>query len=138
MSESKALLNQTLKDGDFSVTKVREVVFTALEDQEPMTMQELVKRIGSVVDRASIYRTISLFERLGVVQRLQNGWKYTLELSDEFHEHHHHIRCLKCGRLVSFSETPSLEATFDKIAAQEDFKLVNHQLELQGICKKCQ
>jgi Fur family ferric uptake transcriptional regulator len=72
------------------------------------------------------------------VQRLQIGWKYKLELSDEFHAHHHHISCITCGATIALHEEAEVESTIAKIADKQGFRLVNHQLELQGICESCQ
>ncbi len=137
MSENIQYLKQSLKDHGFSHTKVREIVFAALDQDEPQSMTQLIARVTPTVDRASAYRTISLFEELGIVQRLQIGWKYKLELSDEFQTHHHHIACIKCGKLVAFHEENEIEDVIRTIAHREGFTLVSHQLELQGICKNC-
>ncbi len=138
MSENVQLLKQALKTRGYSVTKVREVVFSALDQEDPQTMSQLIGRVTPTIDRASAYRTISLFEELGIVQRLQIGWKYKLELSDEFHAHHHHISCITCGAIVAFHEEDKVETVITAISHQQGFRLVNHQLELQGICETCQ
>lgn len=138
MTSNRELLVQTLKSYGFSATKSRVLVFTALEKSEPLTMNQLIKKVGPEVNRASIYRIVSLFESLGIVQRLQIGWKYKLELSNAFQEHHHHLTCLECGEMTTFHEPKTLHALLETIAKKHAFRLQNHQLELQGICKKCQ
>jgi len=138
MSENIQLLKRALRQHGYSVTKVREVVFAALDNEEPQTMTQLIQRVIPTIDRASAYRTITLFEELGIVQRLKIGWKYKLELSDEFHAHHHHISCIKCGSIVSFHEPGNVESTIADIASSQGFQLITHQLELQGICEVCQ
>jgi Fur family ferric uptake transcriptional regulator len=125
----------TLRTHGQSSTQQRRAVFSALQGQEPLSMHVVDRSTG--VDRASVYRTISLFEQLGIVQRLQTGWKYKLELSDTFHEHHHHATCLGCGRTISLREDAALEALFQQIATAYNFVLTNHQLELQGCCAQC-
>jgi Fur family ferric uptake transcriptional regulator len=100
-------------------------------------MSELVTRCKDI-DRASVYRSVALFERLSIVQRLQAGWKYKLELSDAFHEHHHHATCLHCGQVVSLSEDPELEAHLHDLAVAYNFTLRKHQIELSGLCATCQ
>lgn len=137
MSENNDLFRQVLKKRGYSATKVRSIVFAALEHQEPQTMAEVIARVTPTIDRASAYRTISLFEELGIVHRIQIGWKYKIELSDEFHAHHHHISCVKCGRVEVIKEDPGIESVIESIAGSKDFALVSHQLELQGICPKC-
>jgi len=138
MTTAQDLLNQRLKLYGFSVTKARLGVFKALENNEPQTMDQIVKKVKNTVNRASVYRVIDLFEKLGVVQRIQIGWKYKLELSNEFQEHHHHVICMQCGRIKSFREPENLDYLLGKIAERENFTLQNHQLELQGICSECQ
>ncbi len=82
-----------------SLTRARLAVFRALQDKEPLAMAEVARACAGKADRASVYRAVALFEELGIVKRLQIGWKYKLELSDAFHHHHHHLTCLKCGRV---------------------------------------
>jgi Fur family ferric uptake transcriptional regulator len=129
-------LRTHLKKHRQSLTEPRRAVFAALRGHEPQTMQQLVVACPGI-DRASVYRTIALFERLGVVQRLQIGWKYKLELTDAFSRHHHHLTCLKCGRIISFDESPELERQLRWIAASNRFKVRSHQLEIQGLCSRC-
>src|ERR1700733_372533 len=104
MIEPLEQLKITLKAHHQSLTKSRLLIFTALEDKEPQTMHEIVAACQGQVDRASVYRTIALFERLGIVLRLQIGWKYKLELSDDFHHHHHHLTCRQCGKTIPLPE----------------------------------
>lgn len=100
-------------------------------------MRELVSRCKGV-DRASVYRTVSLFEQLGILQRLQVGWKHKLELSDAFQEHHHHASCLRCGTSVELPENDELETSLRTMAEAYGFRMDRHQLELQGLCRNCQ
>lgn len=127
-----------LKAAGYSVTASRRIVFTALQDKEPQTMREILLACDGAVDRASVYRTIALFEELGIAKRLQIGWKYKLELSDAFHHHHHHLTCLKCGEIQPLQEDALLEERLRALADSHQFAMSEHQLELQGVCRKCQ
>ena len=137
MSDATEQLETTLRRNGYSLTKPRRVVFDALQDQEPQVMQELVARC-SIVDRASIYRTVSLFEQLGIIQRLQIGWKYKLELTDTFAHHHHHASCMRCGKVIPLPEDDRLEKQLYAMAKAHNFQLQSHQLELNGLCEDCQ
>ena len=130
------LLVATLKEHRQVITVPRQLVFQALQHQEPLTMRELVTRAG--VDRATVYRTVALFEQYGIVERLQTGWKYKLELSGDFHEHHHHATCLQCGKTFVLAEDPAIERSLQRLAQTAGFQLTRHQLELQGYCSQCQ
>jgi Fur family transcriptional regulator, ferric uptake regulator len=138
MTTAEDLLTKKLKAYHYSVTDARLKVFKALEHNEPQTMDQIVKKVKNSVNRASVYRVIDLFEKLAIVQRIQIGWKYKLELSNEFQEHHHHVICMQCGRIKSFREPENLDYLLGKIAERENFILQTHQLELQGICASCQ
>ncbi len=127
----------SLKQGGNSITKARLAVFLALVDQEALTMAELINRIGPKIDRASIYRSIALFETLGIVQRLQMGWKYKLELSDVFAAHHHHLTCITCGFVMPINEDQQTEAHINRLALNLNFQPRSHQLEIRGVCAKC-
>lgn len=126
-----------LKKHGRSITKARQHVFNALTDSGPVTMAQLTNKVQSKVDRASVYRTIELFEKLGIVNRLQIGWKYKLELSDLFTEHHHHATCLQCGSVIAMEENKSLEAGIQSLAKKAGFSITGHSLELRGICSAC-
>ncbi len=99
-------------------------------------MKQLAEACNQI-DRASVYRTISLFEKLGVVHRIQIGWKYKIELSDDFHHHHHHLTCLKCGRVIPFEEDDELLQSLNSVANSHNFSIETHQLEVQGLCDEC-
>jgi Fe2+ or Zn2+ uptake regulation protein len=137
MTSTNNTLNDALKAKGYSLTTPRKVVFDALQHQEPQSMREVVDACKHI-DRASVYRTVALFEQLGIVQRLQMGWKYRLELSDDFHEHHHHLHCTNCGKTTPLPEDDELEKSLHAMAKTHDFQLQSHQLELSGLCKKCQ
>lgn len=100
-------------------------------------MQVLVKRAEDKVDRATVYRTIELFERLGVVHRLNIGWKYKIELSDIFVGHHHHFYCTNCGRTYSLPNSAMLETMISSVASKEGLSPRGHQLEIYGLCQNC-
>jgi len=130
-------LKSILRKNDASLTKPRKVVFDLMLNQGPQSMQVLVQRAKGKVDRATVYRTIELFERLGIVRRLNIGWKYKIELSDLFTGHHHHMYCTNCGRMFDLPENPMLETMIDTVAAKSGFSPRGHQLEVFGLCTNC-
>lgn len=130
-------LKPLLTKNGASLTKPRKIIFNLLLGQSPQTMQVLTKRAESKADRATVYRTMELFERLGIVHRLNIGWKYKYELSDVFMEHHHHFYCSNCGKSYDLPANPMLETMVDSITAKEGFSPRGHQLEIYGLCPNC-
>ena len=126
-----------LKGNGYSLTKPRQTVFGTLSEHGSMSMAELAKAVADTCDRASVYRTIELFEKLNIAQKVAVGWKYKVELSEIFQGHHHHAVCLKCEQVIDFHESPELEVALQQIAQEAGFKLTDHSLELQGYCSNC-
>lgn len=136
VDKTSASLADMLRTSGFSMTGSRRKVFEALFNEEPMSMHELIVKVGGGADKASIYRSIVLYEKLGIVQRLNHGWKYKLELTDKFSEHHHHMSCISCGRVISINED-RLESFIRRTAGDNGFVATSHQVEVQGYCSLC-
>lgn len=136
MSSDTYTLREALKAEGYSLTSSRMHVFKALASHDPQSMSDLLQHCPDI-DRASVYRTVALFEKLGIVQRVAIGWKYKLELSDQFHRHHHHLLCEECGALITLHEDSSLEARLRELANTHSFSMRSHQLEIQGLCENC-
>ena len=125
-----------LRDNGYSTTKTRQAVFAALSSHKPLSMHELVERCSDI-DRASVYRSVALFEEIGIVHRLYTGWKYTIELSDRFGLHHHHATCSRCGKIISLEEDTALESALRRLADKHSFVISGHEIELTGLCNNC-
>lgn len=134
---SDETFRKTLRTHQLSATKPRLAVFTALKHHKSLTMSQLVKACASV-DRASVYRVVAAFEKIGILVRIPSGWKYLLELGEAFNEHHHHATCTVCGGSIALPEDAELESRLQKMAARRNFQIDSHQIELLGICEACQ
>jgi len=51
-------------------------------------------------------------------------------------EHHHHLRCRKCGKAVELM-LDDVESFAKKIGKQHAFTKIEHTIEISGICAKC-
>lgn len=136
MEDAQRKLEKILRDNGASVTTPRLAVLEHMLGREPVTVGALTKSLGATIDRASVYRTVNLFQQLGIVQRLNIGLKYKLELSDVFAEHHHHFTCTHCGKVTAISER-ALERFVDRLSEHYGFLANEHQFEVQGYCKAC-
>lgn len=135
---AKQVFSDSLRHAGYSVTKPRQTVFEVfLLHRRPLSMKELTKAIGSEIDRASVYRTVRLFEQLHIIRRVIMGWKYKLELSENFLSHHHHMHCEVCGKVIDIIEPPELEQYIADQAKRHNFTVLSHTFEIEGICKDC-
>jgi len=127
-----------LSKNNYRCTEERRVLFSTLKNQSnPCTIQELVTATSGSLDPATVYRNVELFEKLNVVHRVYTGWKYKVELSDDFRDHHHHMTCTNCSAVISFEESTTLLNEFKKLENQNNFRVSSHSLELVGFCQNC-
>lgn len=137
MVTSHSIFASIIKGNGHKLTATRLAIFESLSEHDSMLMAELVESLKQACDRASIYRTIELFESLNIIKKVAIGWKYRIELSDIFRGHHHHAVCLSCDRVIDFSETSAFETALRQLAASFDFTITDHSLELRGRCTQC-
>ena len=134
--DNKIRLGKLLGEQGYSVTSQRTRVFEALRKaEEPITIIELADRLKNV-DKVSVYRTIDLFEKVGVTHRVWTGFKSKIELSEAFSAHHHHFTCIKCGKTIGL-KSEKLENHLKDFEQEHDFELVQHSVELSGYCVDC-
>ncbi|HEY5268588.1 MAG TPA: Fur family transcriptional regulator [Candidatus Saccharimonadales bacterium] len=136
MTNQEQTFKRMLKENALSMTTPRLLIFNLLNNQIPLTINEIIIKVGETIDRVSVYRTINAFENIGIVQRVNLGWKYKIELSDMFQDHHHHLICLKCSKITPIHDQ-ALESYLLNVASLADFQTKNHQIEIQGYCKDC-
>ncbi|HEX4662563.1 MAG TPA: Fur family transcriptional regulator [Candidatus Saccharimonadales bacterium] len=130
-------LHNTLKASRRSLTPSRRMIFAILRAQGPVQIAAIVDTCANKLDRATVYRTLDLFERLGVINRVRHSDSTAVELSEIFVPHHHHGLCQQCGATIDLAST-DLENAIAKLAKDSGFLAINHVVELQGYCKKCQ
>jgi Fe2+ or Zn2+ uptake regulation protein len=95
--------------------------------------EAVVKELGAA-DYSTVFRAVSSFEKDGLIHRIDLGdGKVHYELAEE---HHEHIRCDSCGRVV---EVPGcvLEDASAAVTGSTGFKVTSHQLLFSGVCPEC-
>ncbi len=87
------------------------------------------------IGRASVFRTLDLMIKLGIVwPTVQGGTTVHYMLMPS--EHHHHIVCTGCGRLIEFEDC-GLGALIRTLETRFDVRIDGHLLELYGQCAAC-
>jgi Fur family transcriptional regulator, ferric uptake regulator len=115
------------------VTNPRLGVFRILLRQAPVPMAKLIERSRAEgIDTVTVYRTVDLFRKLGVVQEVGLGRNRMLELGDDYGAHHHHVTCVECGRIMDF-DSEVIEADLARVGKKLGFEIKWHQLEATGV-----
>jgi Fur family transcriptional regulator, ferric uptake regulator len=100
-------------------------------------LEQALRESGRSVGRASIYRVLDQLEQLRLVDRLEVGQGQALyEPHLPSGEHHHHLVCDDCGRVVPF-EDPALERAIARLSERVKFSVDDHDVVLRGSCGAC-
>ncbi|WP_201534810.1 ferric iron uptake transcriptional regulator [Psychrobacter ciconiae] len=129
--------NQDLRKAGLKVTLPRIKILELLERAENhhMSAEEVYKTLieqGEDVGLATVYRVLTQFEQVGIVQR--HNFENNLSVFElNTGEHHDHLVCDACGKIVEF-HNEIIEKEQEKAAKEHGFKLTGHSLVLYGIC----
>lgn len=101
------------------------------------TIEEIyqkIKKKNSYLSLDTIYRNVALFEKWGILRKVNIAGK--AGCFEKNIKEHHHFSCKKCGILIDFELDFKhyLESSKDLVSFGEiDFT----ELVVYGICKKC-
>jgi Fur family transcriptional regulator, ferric uptake regulator len=136
--EQKALASY-LEDHNLKHTKQREAILDVfLEVTGHITAEALFNRVRELhasIVFTTVYRTMKLLcdAGLAIERHFDDGVaRYEIE-----HEHHDHLVCTRCGKIVEF-ECKMIEQAQDEISKRYGFRLLRHRHELYGHCPECQ
>ena len=113
-----------------------------LLDSEPCALsaveiEDALRGQGRRIGRASIYRVLELLVEHGLVERVTVGQGLSrFERILPSGEHHHHLVCEQCGRLVAFDD-PGLERAIDRVSQRLGVRVDHHDVVLRGSCEDC-
>lgn len=125
-----------LNEAGFRSGAARRQVIELLEGEHcAVTALEIDQRLPSV-GRASVYRTLEHLEQLDLVHRVDVGGEGAAYERNDPAEHHHHIVCVRCGRLLPFEDS-RLERAIHAVAEEAAFEIVSHDILLRGVCPDC-
>jgi Fur family ferric uptake transcriptional regulator len=131
-----------LKDGGYSRGGARDAVIEFLGGRQcAASAQEIHQALRGKrrsIGIASVYRSLEALHALGLVQRFDAGHgegRYEAVAPDG--EHHHHVVCDDCDRILPF-EDPALEKAIHKLAERVPYAIAGHDVVLHGRCPDCQ
>ena len=144
MTQLSTYETMIMKSGS-KLTKQRKQILKVIIDHphehfSAEALYDLVKHIDDSIGIATVYRTLELFEKLGIVRNVKiknDGVNYydVVDLDEENHFHHHLI-CTNCRRIIEIADELESYETF--IEQKYGFQVKDHDLTLYGICSDCQ
>jgi Fur family ferric uptake transcriptional regulator len=130
-----------LRGKSHRLTAPRAAILRLLREQaHPLSNKQILAGLPDYrCDLATVYRSMHLLEKMGMVKRFDLGDGIArFELICEGDDgHHHHLVCTRCFNVVEIEEC-LLTDLEDRIARRNGFKAVTHKLEFFGVCPRCQ
>ena len=143
MPDVEAILKRLAHEGHKLTGPRRAVLEEVVSRDAPFTSSELLDAVQAQapgIGRATVFRTLDLLTRMGVVQRIHrdadSGRCHAYMVCEE--THHHHLICKECGMVTDFTEDKELDSLVRQIEKRTAFQVEAHRLELVGLCPKCQ
>ncbi len=128
-------LRRRLAAGGYRLTRPRRRVLEFVARRRAFTPNEALNQLTPGLGRATIFRTLKLFAKLGIIEQVRTALgrpTYVLCLPD----HHHQLICTRCGRVAEVAGCDIFPAVSAQ-AAQADFIPTGHRLEILGLCAAC-
>ena len=118
------------------MTEQRRVIARTLCDAsnhpDAEELHEKVRGVDPAISIATVYRTLQIFEGLGIVAKRDFGdGRARFEICLDDRDHHHHLIDLETGEVIEFYNQ-ELEDLKVRIADELGFDLLDHHLELFG------
>jgi Fur family transcriptional regulator, ferric uptake regulator len=141
-TESPGRLQAALSSRGLRLTHQRRtilsIVETARQHLDAAQILEQARRLDPGIDRVTVYRTLNLLKRHGLIDELDlmhmQGEKHYYERRPQ--RDHIHMACLGCGKIIEL-ESDLFDRLKGQIQRDCQFHIVVSRLEIGGYCSDC-
>ncbi|MFC1941219.1 Fur family transcriptional regulator [Chloroflexota bacterium] len=129
-----------LKQHGYKLTPQRQAVIKLIASSQghltPAAIYEKVHQDHPNVGLVTIYRTLEILDKLGLICEVHAGGNCRSYLARRPSEHHHHLICSNCGRVDDFTDC-NLSELEQSLSKNSGFRIDGHLLEFIGLCRNC-
>lgn len=140
IEKAESKFREYLSSQSLKYTPERRKIFREIADsREHFAADELYMKLKTHnrrVSRATVYRTLDLLVKLGLVRKVCMGVRSSVYENVLKWKRHGHLVCIKCGKLEEFS-LDELESTFSGVCDEFDFEPNNRCVQIFGTCHNC-
>jgi Fur family ferric uptake transcriptional regulator len=140
MAGEQEVLLEHLKAKNRKQSKQRgEILGVFLKSPRHLTANELYREVqknNPVIGFATVYRTLKLLCEAGICREMALEDGVTRYERQQGHEHHDHLVCTKCGKVVEVVDQ-IIENHQGRLFKKHGFHPQRHRMELYGTCKAC-
>lgn len=140
MTQAIETFAKYLNSKDLKLTKERKTILQEIFLQrghlEAEDLLHNLRRKKKRASRATIYRTLELLVDSGMVRKVDFGHGHSHYEHVLGHAHHEHMICLKCGKVIEFSDK-RIERSLKILCEKSEFEHTSHYFQIFGYCKDC-
>lgn len=140
MTEEQEIFLQHIQRAGLKRTAQRDLILDVfLRTEEHLSSEDLynlVKKEDPTIGQTTVYRTLKLLTEAGLAREVRFGDGRTHYEHNYKHEHHDHMICVDCGKIIEFY-SQQLEAIQDEMAKKHGFEMTSHSLRMWGYCSEC-
>ena len=119
----------------------RAIVDLLVSAGHPVSIGDIAERLPGL-PRSSAYRHLTDLHAAGLVRRVTASDDFTrFELAEDLTEHHHHLLCVNCGKVIDVTLPDGFEQqltdAISRLAEAEGFQTHAHRLDVLGLCAAC-
>lgn len=138
-----------LRDCGYRITIARQAVLDLLsKTEEHLSAEDIffaVYKKHPNIGLTTVYRTLELFVQMGLIYKFDFGdgrARYELIEGPKGKEHHHHLVCTECGRVIDYTdfiddELELLKRTEKELSKKYNFEIKGHLIQFYGLCESC-
>src|SRR3990167_7209227 len=140
MLSKEEIFKEYLTSRKLKLTAERQVILDRVfENHKHFEADELLVdlRLNDMkISKATIYRTLALLVKSGLLREVIFGERHAHYEHVYGHEHHDHLVCNNCGKIIEFTEH-RIEKFQEVVCRMYKFKADSHRLQIQGLCEDC-
>jgi Fur family transcriptional regulator, ferric uptake regulator len=130
-------LRRTLHERGLRMTPQRQLVLDAVRTLGHATPEQIcteVQTVAPAVNITTVYRSLDLLERIGMVRHTHLG--HGAPTYSEQEHQHVHLVCHRCGAVVELA-TDVMDQLADRLLSASGFRLDVTHVALSGECRSC-
>jgi Fur family ferric uptake transcriptional regulator len=129
-----------LQSRKLKVTPHRQLILeTFLADEGHRSVEDIYRAVRASDPRVgytTVYRTMKILADCGLAREIDLADGITRYEHLYNHQHHDHMICMECGNSIEFYNE-EIEAVQDLASEQLGFKVLDHKLQIYGVCRDC-
>jgi Fur family ferric uptake transcriptional regulator len=126
-------------DGSDRIQDRLNIVDAFLDNEEHVTIEQMyryLRKKGYNYDAQFVRQCMNRMVDLGFAQKKQFEGQPVRYEHRHLGRHHDHLICTKCGKIIEFAND-DMERLQVAIAAEHGFHMLQHKMEIYGLCAEC-